>query len=51
MSTYSKEFKEEADKYNIPVIEITDRYDIDEITEKALGIIKGWSSHGTRIIC
>ena len=47
----SKEFKEEAEKYDIPVIEITDRYDIDEITEKALSIIKGWSSHGTRIIC
>ena len=35
----SKEYKEEAEKYNIPVIEITDRYDIEEITEKALNII------------
>ena len=35
----SKEFKEEAEKYDIPVIEITDKYDIDEITEKALDII------------
>ncbi|MBR3580088.1 MAG: AAA family ATPase [Lachnospiraceae bacterium] len=36
----SKELKEEAGKYDIPVIEITDKYDIDEITEKALDIIK-----------
>ena len=35
----SKEYKEEAEKYDIPVIEITDRYDIEEITEKALNII------------
>lgn len=36
----SKELKEEAEKFDIPVIEITDKYDIDEITEKALDIIK-----------
>ena len=36
----SKEFKQEAQEYDIPVIEITDRYDIDEITEKALKIIE-----------
>ncbi|MBR4344896.1 MAG: adenylate kinase [Lachnospiraceae bacterium] len=36
----SKEFKEEAEKFNIPVIEITDRYDIEEIVDKALEIIK-----------
>lgn len=36
----SKEFKLEANERDIPVIEITDRYDIDEILEKAMDIIK-----------
>lgn len=36
----SKEFKEEAEKFDIPVIEITDKYDIDVIMKKALDIIK-----------
>ena len=35
----SKEFKEECEEHDIPVLEITDRYDIDEITERALKII------------
>ena len=35
----SNEFKKEALEYDIPVIEISDRYDINEIMEKALTII------------
>ena len=35
----SNEFKKEALEYDIPVIEISDRYDIDEIMDKALTII------------
>lgn len=35
----SREFKEECEEHDIPVLEITDRYDIDEITERALKLI------------
>ncbi len=35
----SREFKEECKEHDIPVLEITDRYDIDEITERALKLI------------
>ena len=35
----SREFKEEAAEHDIPVIEITDRYDIDDIVRKAFEII------------
>ena len=35
----SKEFKKETEENNIPVIDITDHYDINEIIEKALEII------------
>ena len=35
----SREFKEECGEHDIPVLEITDRYDIDEITERALKLI------------
>ena len=36
----SREFKSEAIEHDIPVIEITDKYDINEILSKALDIIK-----------
>jgi 2-phosphoglycerate kinase len=35
----SKEFKSEATEFDIPVIEITDKYDIDEMVSKSLEII------------
>ena len=35
----SKEFKSEAMEYDIPVIEIIDKYDIDELVSKSLEII------------
>ncbi len=35
----SKEFKEECEEHDIPVLEITDRYDIDGIMGRALEII------------
>ncbi|MBR5177609.1 MAG: adenylate kinase [Lachnospiraceae bacterium] len=41
----SKEFKKEAEENNIPVIDITDHYDINEIIEKALEIIDIGEGH------
>ncbi|MBO7354382.1 MAG: hypothetical protein J6U61_09040, partial [Lachnospiraceae bacterium] len=35
----SREFKEECGEHDIPVLEITDTYDIDELTERALKLI------------
>ena len=35
----SREFKKEAGEHDIPVIEITDTYDIGQITEQALKIV------------
>ncbi len=35
----SKEFKQECGEQDIPVLEITDTYDIDELTERALKLI------------
>ncbi|MCR5727162.1 MAG: ATP-binding protein [Lachnospiraceae bacterium] len=35
----SKEFKQEAGEHDIPVIEITDKYDIEEILTRALNIV------------
>jgi len=36
----NKEYKEEALKFDIPVIEISESYDIGDITESALSIIR-----------
>ena len=36
----SKKFKSEAMEYDIPVIEITDKYDIEEMVTKSLEIIE-----------
>jgi 2-phosphoglycerate kinase len=35
----SREFKEEAGEHDIPVIEITDKYDIEDILTRALNIV------------
>ena len=35
----SREFKEEAVEHDIPVIEITDKYDIEDILTRALNIV------------
>ena len=35
----SREFREECAEHDIPVLDITDRYDIDEIEKRALKII------------
>ena len=36
----SREFKEECGEHDIPVLEITDRYDIDELVNRALNLIQ-----------
>ena len=35
----SREFKDECGEHDIPVLEITESYDIDELTERALKLI------------